>query len=231
VRGATAHHPYRVTPPHPLGADDPGISVTMESLAERLERALVRFRSQSADNVLDEALAAAPADVVARELIVPLFARIEAGGDPAVIRFAASLFEIRLLGQARGWERIHGPRVALACAPREQRTLALITLGLGLAARHCRVEYLGGFTPITTLCEQPKGLTVVAVHDDDLTPPERAALRDLAPALLGRAAPALAQELGTVALPADLDAAAAQTASLAHERSSRTGDAASPGER
>ena len=71
----------------------------------------------------------------------------------------------------------------------------------------------------------------MAVHDDDLTPAERAALRDLAPVLFGRAAPALAQELGTVALPADLNAAAVLTASLAHKRSSRTGDAASPGER
>ena len=86
----------------------------------------------------------------------------------AVVRFAASLFEIRLLVQARGWERIDGPCVVLACAPREQRTLALIALGLGLAERHCRIEYLGGFTPIATLAEQNADLVVVAVEDDDL---------------------------------------------------------------
>src|SRR4051812_13656115 len=102
----------------------------MEPLAARLERALGRFRVQTAHNLLDEAFAAAPADVVARELVVPLFERVEAAGDPAVIRFATTLFEIRLLVQAQGWDRIDGPPVTLACGPREQSTLPLITLGL-----------------------------------------------------------------------------------------------------
>ena len=83
----------------------------MEPLAARLERALVRFRIQSAHNLLDEAFAAAPPDVIARDFVVPLFDARRGGGDPAVTRFAASLFEIRLLVQARGWERIDGPRV------------------------------------------------------------------------------------------------------------------------
>ena len=201
----------------------------MEPLAARLERALVRFRIQAAHNLLDEAFAAAPPDVVARELVLPLYERAEASGDQAVVRFAASLFEIRLLVQARGWERIDGPCVVLACAPREQRTLALIALGLGLAERHCRIEYLGGFTPIATLAEQNADLVVVVVEDDDLTPAERAALRALDPALMGRAAPALGRELRAVALPGDLESAAVRAASLARRRSSRTGDAASPG--
>jgi hypothetical protein len=203
----------------------------MEPLADRLGRALTRFRIQSAHNLLDEAFAAAPADVTARELILPLFDHVEAGGDAAVVRFAASLFEMRLLAQARGWERINGPRVTLAGAPREQRTLTLIALGLGLAARHCRVDYRGAFTPVATLSEHPGGLIVVAVEDDDLTPAERVAVRDLEPALIGRAAPALAPALSTLALPADLEAATVRAASLARRRSSRTGDATSPGER
>jgi hypothetical protein len=202
----------------------------MEPLAARLERALARFRVQTAHNLLDEAFAAAQPEIVARDFNVPLFDRVEAAGDPAVTRFAASLFEIRLLVQARGWERIDGPSVTLACAPREQRTLALIALGLGLAGRHCRIGYLGGFTPIAALIEQPAAL-VVSADEDDLTPVERADLRGLAPLLLGRAAPALASALGGTALPDDLEVATVRAASLAHRRSSRAGDAASPAER
>jgi hypothetical protein len=120
--------------------------------------------------------------------------------------------------------------VALACAPREQHTLALIALGLGLAERHCRIGYLGGFTPIATLAEQPADLIVVCVESDDLTPQERGALRALGPMLMGRAAPELAEGLGTVALPADLEAAAVRASAAARRRSSRMGDATSPGE-
>ena len=203
----------------------------MEPLAARLERALARFRVQTAHNLLDEAFAAGQPEVIARDFILPLYDRVEAAADPAVTRFAASLFEIRLLVQARGWERIDGPRVTLACAPREQRTLGLIALGLGLAGRHCRIGYLGGFTPTAALVEQPAALVVVSVDEDDLTLVERADLRGLAPMLLGRAATALAPALGGTALPGDLEAATVRAASLAHRRSSRTGDATSPGER
>jgi len=209
----------------------PGIHATMEPLAARLERALVRFRIQAAHNLLDEAFAAAPPELVARDFLLPLYERVEAAGDPAVVRFAASLFEIRLLVQARGWERIDGPCVTLACAPREQRTLALIALGLGLAGRHCRINYLGGFTPIATLAEQPADLTVVCIVNDDLTPNERTELRALEPVLIGPAAAALAQSVGAVALPGDLEAAAVRAASAARRRSSRPGDAPSPGGR
>jgi hypothetical protein len=220
-----------VTPPHPASADDHGIHVTLEPLAGRLERALVRFRVQAAHNLLDEAFGAAPADVVARELVLPLYQRAAAGGDRAVERFAASLFETRLLVQARGWDRIDGPCVALACGPREQRTLPLIALGLGLAARHCRIGYLGGFTPVAALAEQRAQLIVVAIEGDRMTTAESRELRALDPALIGSAAPALARELRVVALPGDLEAAAVRAAGLAQRRSSRTGDAASPGKR
>lgn len=200
-----------------------------DPLAASLERALVRFRVQAAHNLLDEALGGEAADVVARDLVLPLFERVEAAGDPAVIRFAASLFEIRLLVQARGWERIDGPVVTLACAPREERTLGLITLGLGLAARRCRIAYLGAVTPTPALRGQRAALTVVSAEADDLELTERDDLRALGAVLAGRAAPALAAALGTTALPPEPGAAIEQAARLAHERSSRMGDAASPG--
>jgi hypothetical protein len=211
-----------VTRPHPARPEDRQITVSIEPLAARLERALARFRVQAAHNLLDEAFAAAPADVVARELVLPLYERLEATGDPGVTRFAASVFEIRLLVQARGWERIDAPSVTLACAPREQRTLALIALGLGLAARHCRIAYLGGSTPTAAL----HGLLIVVHADaDDLEPAEREDLRALGVVLAGSAAAPLGDALGLVALPTDVTAATETAAALAHRRSPQAGDA------
>ena len=157
--------------------------------------------------------------------MLPLFERLEQAGDAGVVRFAVSVFEIRMLVQARGWERIDGPQVTLACAPREERTLALITLGLGLAARHCRIDYLGAATPITAL---HGGLIVVHADADDLDPRERDGLRAHRVVLTGRAAPGLAGALDLPALAPDPAAAVEQAASLAHRSSSRAGDAASP---
>jgi hypothetical protein len=183
---------------------------------------------QSAHNLLDEALGAAPPDVVARELVLPLYEHFEQTGDPGVIRFAASLFEVRLLAQARAWDRIDGPLVVLACAPREERTLGLIALGLALAARHCRIGYLGAATPARTLRataeEQVPAAMVMSAERDDLVAEERETLRPLALLLIGGAAESLAGPLGGVVTAVD----GLVAADMAHQRSSGRGDAASP---
>jgi hypothetical protein len=193
-----------------------------------LERAVVRFRVQAAHNLLDEAFGASPPDVVARDLVLPLFERLEEAGDPGVVRFATSLFEIRLLAQAGGWDRIDGPLVVLACAPRDERTLGLIGLGLALATRHCRVGYLGAMTPARTLQaaihQQEVALAVLSAERDDLDAQERADLRALDLLLIGRAAEPLATSLGAAVVPPD----GAVAAELAHQRSPRRDDAASP---
>ena len=188
-----------------------------ETVAARLERAIVRFRVQSAHNLLDEAFGAVAPDVVARDLVLPLFEQLEHAGDDAVIRFAASLFEIRLLSQAGGWDRVDGPPVVLACAPREERTLGLIALGLALARRRCRIVYLGATTPARNV------LAAVAEHDD-LEPQERADLRTLRLGVIGGAADALAGRLDGTVVSIDGAAVAAE----AQRRSSRRGDDASP---
>ncbi len=46
---------------------------------------------------------------------------------------------------------MHGPLVVLACAPSDDAVLELIALGLALAARHCRISYLGAATPVDAL--------------------------------------------------------------------------------
>ena len=192
-----------------------------DPLVARLERALRRFRLQSAHNLLDEALATRSPPVFLSEVAEPVLARLES--EPVAHGVATSMLEQRLLAQARGWEAGRGPLVVLACAPREERVLALVALGIELAERGCRISYLGAATPVSALRdaarEQRAALVVVSGAAADLTGPERGELRALAAerplALIGRAAAALD---------------AAGLARLAHAQSSPESDDASPGE-
>src|SRR5690349_12458864 len=135
-----------VEPPHALMSPEP--------LARRLERAVRHYRMQAAHNLLDELLASHPPTVVVRDVADPLLIRLaERGDDPGAVRFATSLFEVRLLAHGRGWERINGPSVVLAGAPRQDGVLDLIGLGLGLAERRCRVIYFAAATPTALLRE------------------------------------------------------------------------------
>ena len=88
----------------------------------RLERAVRHYRMQAAHNLLDELLATQAPVAVVRDVAHPLLERLQAQGDPGTVRFATSLFEVRLLAHGRGWERINGPSVVLAggAAPRRR---------------------------------------------------------------------------------------------------------------
>src|SRR5829696_8411511 len=138
-------------PLHPLTLrlrhieDHPVDVAAPDALVARLERAIRRFRLQSAHNLLDEAFAAHPPEAVLREVGHPLLRRLE---DPAGRRLATSLLELRLLAQARGWDRVRGPVTVLACAPSDEDVLPLIALGIGLAERGCCISYLGAATPV-----------------------------------------------------------------------------------
>src|SRR3954447_2696303 len=146
------------------------LTASTEPLVARLERAVRRFRLQSAHNLLDEAFAAYPAEEIVHRVGRPLLQRLD---DPAAHQFASSLLELRLLAHARGWERVNGPRVVLACAPSEEDVLGLIALGIALAERHCRISYLGAATPIETLREaarrQGASVAVLSAERDPLT--------------------------------------------------------------
>ena len=197
----------------------------------RLERAVKRFRLQSAHNLLDEAFAAHAPELLVRDVGRPLLDRLD---DPAATRFATSLLELRLLAHARGWERVNGPVVVLACAPAEEQVLDLIALGIALAERHCRIAYLGAATPAEALTETAAhhdvALAVLHADRDTLTRPQTAQLKGLRCPLItvGAAAPALAGQLGATALDLDGPTTAARIAGLAQRESSRRSDEASP---
>lgn len=197
----------------------------------RLERAVRRFRLQSAHNLLDEAFAAHPPEALFNEVGRPLLQRLE---DPGARRFATSLFELRLLAHARGWERVSGPAVVLACAPHDEDVLGLIALGIGLAERGCCICYLGAATPVDALAETVRAQNAVlaVIHADNpaLTRYETHTLRQLGCPLiaLGTARDALAKAADGTALDLAAPTTPARIAGLARRESSRRSDETSP---
>ena len=202
-----------------------------EPLVVRLERAVHRFRLQSAHNLLDEAFASVPPEAFLRDIGRPLLARLD---DAAEVRFATSLLELRLLAQAQGWERVNGPVVVLACAPDDDAVLELIALGLALAARRCRIAYLGAATPVDALAEavarEQAAVVVLAAEQAALTHRDSLELRALPCPLVvvGRGRATIAKSVEGVALDADAVTTPARIAGLARKQSSRRCDEPSP---
>jgi hypothetical protein len=204
-------------------------------LAPRLERAARRFHLQGAHNVLDEALTALPPPVLVREVVGPVLRRLHGDGEEGAARFAASLVEVRLLAQGRGWESLDGPPTVLACAPREEYVLELIGLGLTLADRGHRISYLGAATPTSVLRQATRDAEAAAVlvsaEQMDLRPREVMQLsliaRDVPVLTTGLACAEVAGAIGAHALPDDPGAAVAMLAGIARRRSSRRSDGGS----
>jgi hypothetical protein len=214
--------------------DDLGRDPADDPLVLRLERAVRRFRLQSAHNLLDEAFATHAPDALLQQVGRPLLDRLEAVHDDGALRFATSLLELRLLAHARGWERTSGPLVVLGCTPSGERTLELIALGIALAERHCRITYLGAATPVDMLTEVVRAERAAAVvlqgEHPRLTRFEAAELRALPAPLvfIGPAAAQLARCTHGTALDATEPTATARIAGLAKRESSRRSDEPSP---
>ena len=200
----------------------------------RLERAVRRFRLQSAHNLLDEAFATYAPEALLAQVGQPLLDRLEAQHEVGALRFATSLLELRLLAHARGWERASGPLVVLGCTPSEERTLELIALGISLAEAHCRITYLGAATGVDLLTEvvrsERPSAVVLQAEQARLTRFEIAELRALPVPLvfIGAAAPTLARSTDATALDPAAASASARVAGLARRESSRRSDEPSP---
>ena len=220
----SAHHPDRVTRPHPASAEDRGHSRCRSSHSRRPLGARARAlpdpgRAQPARRGVRRPARRCRSPAIS---CCRCSSHLEAAGDEGVVRFAASVFEIRLLVQARGWERIDGPQVTLACAP-ARRAHARADRA---RPRRSRRGAAGSTTSAPRRrrrrCTAPSSSST---SDGDLEPEERADLRALQAVLTGRAASELARTLGLTALPAEPLAA---TERLAELTSSRADDAASP---
>jgi hypothetical protein len=204
-------------------------------LDARLERAVRNFRLQAAHNLLDEALTALPPTVLVRRVVGPLLGRLQRDGDDAAARFGASLVEVRLLAHGRGWQSGSGPRVLLACLPRDEYVLDLIAFGLVLADRRCRIAYLGASTPTSVLRTATRdgdaAALVLSAETVDLRPREVMQLRLVCHAVptfaLGSACESLAEVSGAGTLPQDT-VLAADAVVGATRRSSGRSEGASP---
>jgi hypothetical protein len=231
----TVLHPDRVRLNHPQSGNPARIHngsagiLESEPLVVRLERAVHRFRLQSAHNLLDEAFASVPPETFLRDVGRPLLERLD---DPAELRFATSLLELRLLAQAQGWERVHGPLILLACAPSDDAVLELIGGGRARTARPSRLSYHGAATPVDALAEavlrQAPAAVVLAAEHAALTRRDAAELRALPCPLVvvGRARDTVAKSTGGVAL--DAAYAPPRITALARRQSSRRSDEPSP---
>jgi hypothetical protein len=227
---------------HPARREGPAIADSptdiaggaLQSLETRLERAVRNFRLQAAHNLLDEALTALPPTVLVRRVVRPLLARLRRDGDDAAARFAASLVEVRLLAQGRGWQAGSGPRVLLACVPRDEDVLDLIAFGLLLADRRCRIVYLGASTPTsvirTATRDSDVSALVLSAEAAALSPREAMQLQlvthDVPAFVLGSAGEQLARICGADALPQDPGLAAGMVVDAAR-RSPGQSDGAS----
>ena len=123
-----------------------------------LREALDRFDEQSANEVLDHALAAFTLDTVVRDVVLPYLRElgerwVQGEASVAQEHFASSLLRGRLLGLARGWGSGVGPLALLACVPGEEHDLGLICFGLALRTRGWRITFLGTDTPASSLAE------------------------------------------------------------------------------
>jgi len=228
-RGGLTHARVRVR-----SIDDLGRDLADDALVVRLERAVRRFRLQSAHNLLDEAFATYAPDALLAQVGQPLLDRLQADHDDGALRFATSLLELRLLAHARGWERASGPLVVLGCTPSGERTLELIALGIALAEAHCRITYLGAATPVNRLDEvvrtEQAAAVVLQAERVDVTRVEISQLRALPVPLvfIGAAAATLARSTHATALDPTSPATSARVAGLARRESSRRSDEPSP---
>jgi MerR family transcriptional regulator, light-induced transcriptional regulator len=169
-----------------LGGGEPAERAASPWLPEQsaeLREALDRFDEARAQAALDVLLARLSFEAVARDVLLPylrdLGERWERGtASVAQEHFASIVLRGRLLGLARGWDRGHGPRALLACAPGERHDLGLIVFGLVLRQQGWRITYLGPDTPIETLTAAVRELSPAVVVLVALTSARLRPLRD-----------------------------------------------------
>jgi MerR family transcriptional regulator, light-induced transcriptional regulator len=168
-----------------------GAETLLAGAKDELVRTLAAFDEAGANAVLDSLLATATIDTVLATVVMPYLRELGERwerGDASVAQehFATALLRGRLLGLARGWGRGLGPRIVLACAPREQHDLGLIAFGLALRARGWRVVYLGADTPLTSVADAANASAAVFAVVSAVTPKPFRAHSDELRTLAGR---------------------------------------------
>jgi DNA-binding transcriptional MerR regulator len=140
----------------------------VEREAAALSEALERFDDTGANAAIDTLLGAFSVDVVVDRVLIPFLHELGERWERGEItvgqeHYASNLVRARLLGLARGWGRVNGPRAVLACVPGEQHDLGLLCFGVALRDHGWRIDYLGADTPIETVGELVPRVSPAAV--------------------------------------------------------------------
>ena len=205
---------------------DTTVEIRGQRASAALRQALDRFDEQSANEVLDQALAAFTLDTVVRDVVLPYLRElgerwVQGEASVAQEHFASSLLRGRLLGLARGWGSGVGPTALLACVPGEEHDLGLICFGLALRTRGWRITFLGADTPASSVAEAAGLLRPAIVVVNVVTSPVSAEAGEELKALAGShrlafagagADEAAADSVGAELLTGDPVAAAAHIA-------------------
>ncbi|WP_224364984.1 MerR family transcriptional regulator [Hyalangium versicolor] len=123
-----------------------------ERFADRFWSAVMVLDEEAARRVLDEAQASMEVEVYCNGLLLPLLREMGLRLDIAREHMASALIRQRLrllldTEKTRG----EGPRVLLACPPKDHHEGGLLALGLQLRRRGWRVTVLGADTPSEAL--------------------------------------------------------------------------------
>ena len=126
---------------------------------EELLAALLDFDAELAHERLDALLGSHMADVVLRDIVIPVLHEIGKGWQRASVsvaqeHFASELIAGRLRGLGRGWDAGLGPRAVLACPGGERHDLGLLCCAIALGRRGWRRRRSWGrITPARALAE------------------------------------------------------------------------------
>ena len=136
----------------------------VEEAHREMRASLDRFDETSAQRALEKLFGAYSALTVVRDVMVPYLREVGdrwATGHVSIAQehFASNFLHARLLAFARGWDRGLGPRAILACAPHEQHTFGLISLGIALHELGWRITYLGADTTVAMIEEAAAHVT------------------------------------------------------------------------
>ena len=132
--------------------------MTIADPSVSLWEGLQSFDAAAIDQALTELLRDLPLQRAVTEVVLPFLAEVGERWEAGSLSVAHEHFftgmlmqRLSLLAPPPGAAAADAPVVVLACPPAERHEIALLCFGLLLGERGCRVRYLGGDTPITSV--------------------------------------------------------------------------------
>jgi DNA-binding transcriptional MerR regulator len=132
-------------------ADDP-----WSSYQRRMLNAIVRFDTNTLDQIYNDALSLYPIDLVTKRMILPLLKTLglrweEKEGSVAEEHFFGAYLRNKLGARFHHHVAQNGPLLVAACLPEEQHEIGLMLFCLSALNKGYRLVYLGADTPLAEL--------------------------------------------------------------------------------